>query len=181
VRTRTLSQSDAPARTTEPTPIRLLLVDDDPFDLGSLHEAVQDTDIQVVAATNDGQHAVELARVLRPDVALVAWDMGYFGGALTAWLIARRVPEVTTILLLDGGADEAAAAASRLAFHTITKDAPPSEIKQLVRELRWESMMRAERADRELRFVESGTEHQARNDDRLSLRSPAQDASVTAR
>jgi DNA-binding NarL/FixJ family response regulator len=177
---RTLSPPDAPARTTGRTPLRLLLVDDDPLDLGALHEAVQDIDIHVVAATNDGQHAVELARLLQPDVALIAWDMGYFGGALTAWLMARRVPEVTTVLLLDGGADEAAAAASNLTFRTIAKHAPPSEIKQHVREMRWESRMRAERAHRELRLFEAGTEHRSTNDDRLSLRSARQDASVTA-
>jgi DNA-binding NarL/FixJ family response regulator len=55
--------------------------------------------MDVVATTNNGEHALDLARLLQPDVALIDWDMPHFGGALTARLMTRYAPDVTPVLL----------------------------------------------------------------------------------
>ncbi len=121
-------------RGVAPGPIRVLLVDDDPIALGRLYEAVSSSGIGVVGTTNDGEHALELAGVLHPDMALIDWDMGHFGGALTAWLMARYAPEVTAVLLLeDADVEEAEAAGSELAFWTIPKGAAPLKLRQQLR------------------------------------------------
>jgi DNA-binding NarL/FixJ family response regulator len=81
--------------------IRLLLVDDDPLSRSEVLEAAQAADIQVVGCTDNGQHALELVRLLRPDLALISWNMRRFGGALTASLMQRYAPEVAAVLLLE--------------------------------------------------------------------------------
>ena len=66
-----------------------------------LRKLVSDIGLHVVGMTNDGEHALQLAELLHPDVALINWSMPRFGGALTARLMQRRAPGVTAILLLD--------------------------------------------------------------------------------
>jgi DNA-binding NarL/FixJ family response regulator len=80
---------------------RLLVVDDQPVALQRLHEMLVALGFEIVGSTNDGERAIELARLLRPDIALIDWDMPRFGGALTAHLMARYAPDVIPVLLLD--------------------------------------------------------------------------------
>jgi two-component system response regulator DesR len=71
-------------------PIRVLLVDDEPMFLEALTALLEhDERIAVVATTDSGAKAVELARERKPDVALVDLAMpGLDGFALTRELVA---------------------------------------------------------------------------------------------
>ncbi len=121
---------DEPAVSVNPR-LRVLLVDDDPVSLIRLQDVVRGDGIQIVGTTNDGEHALELARLLDPDLALIDWDMGRFGGALTARLMRRYTPGVAPVLLLDAGdADEAEAARSQLSFWAVSKHSRATELRE---------------------------------------------------
>jgi CheY-like chemotaxis protein len=81
--------------------MRVVLVDRDTEALLRLQNLVADIGLHVVGMTNDGEHALELAALLHPDVALINWSLPRFGGALTARLMQWYTPDVTAILLLD--------------------------------------------------------------------------------
>ena len=120
----------APIEGGEPRP-RILLVDDDPATLLIIEQAVRDADMEVVATTYDGEHALDLARQLQPDLALIDWDMPHYGGALTARLMRRYVPDVTPVLLL-GRSDfgEVDTAGSKARFSAIPKGSDPTELRE---------------------------------------------------
>jgi CheY-like chemotaxis protein len=81
--------------------MRVLLVDADAEAVTRLRKLVSDIGLHVVGMTNDGEHALQLAVLLHPDIALINWSMPRFGGALTARLMQWYAPDVTAILLLD--------------------------------------------------------------------------------
>jgi DNA-binding NarL/FixJ family response regulator len=109
---------------------RILLVDDDPVALRQLHETLEPLGFEVVASTNDGEHAIELARLLSPHIALIDWDMPRFGGALTARLLARYAPQVVPVLLLgDDDMAEATETPSDEPLPTVAKTSAPAEMR----------------------------------------------------
>src|SRR5947199_296886 len=71
-------------------PIRVLLVDDEPMFLEALQALLEhDARIDVVAATDSSERAVELAQAQRPEVAIVDLAMpGLDGFELTRRLIS---------------------------------------------------------------------------------------------
>jgi DNA-binding NarL/FixJ family response regulator len=81
--------------------LRILLVDDEPAGLTELQTALNDRDITIVGSTDSGEHALDLARILDPDVAVIRWSLRRFGGALTARLMQWHAPNVTPVLLVD--------------------------------------------------------------------------------
>ena len=60
-------------------------------------------DIDVVGEANDGALALQLARWLRPDVALLDDDMPVMGGPELARVLAKELPEVRVVVLTTGG------------------------------------------------------------------------------
>jgi DNA-binding response OmpR family regulator len=118
--------------------IRLLLVDDDPGALSDLGARLEASGADVVGSTNNGEHAIDLARVLHPDAALIDWDMPHFGGALTARLMRRYAPDVIPVLLLEEG-DGAEARALRSRSITIDKASSGPELEATVNRLRTRS------------------------------------------
>jgi DNA-binding NarL/FixJ family response regulator len=80
--------------------IRVLLVDDHPvvrFGLRSLLEAEDDLD--VVGEASDGCEAVDLCRVLRPDVVLMDLRMPGGDGTTATARLTTELPEVKVIVL----------------------------------------------------------------------------------
>jgi DNA-binding NarL/FixJ family response regulator len=109
---------------------RILLVDDDPVALRQFHETLESLGFEVVASTNDGKHAIELAHLLSPQIALIDWDMPHFGGALTARLLARYAPQVVPVLLLgDDDIAEATETPSDEPLPTVAKTSGPAEMR----------------------------------------------------
>ena len=118
--------------------MRVLLVDADAEVVMHLRKLVSDIGLHVVGMTNDGEHALQLAELLHPDVALINWSLPRFGGALTARLMQRRAPGVTAILLLDD-VDLLEAGRSVPLYDglgTLVKGPSPVEVRSLLAALR---------------------------------------------
>ena len=84
-------------------PIRVLLADDDDQARRALRaQLAVAADIDVVGEANDGALALQLARWLRPDVALLDDDMPVMGGPELARVLAKELPEVRVVVLTTG-------------------------------------------------------------------------------
>jgi DNA-binding NarL/FixJ family response regulator len=90
----------APRSAGQGRTIRLLIGDDDTAFRRALRASFEtDPRIEVVGEADDGAEALELLRMLRPDVALVDEDMPSFGGAAIARVIRTELPETRVVVL----------------------------------------------------------------------------------
>jgi PleD family two-component response regulator len=84
----------------QPRTIRVLIGDEDQsFRRGLRASFALDPRLEVVGEAWDGAQALELLRVLRPDVALVDEDMPSFGGAAIARIIRSELPDTRVVVL----------------------------------------------------------------------------------
>jgi two-component system nitrate/nitrite response regulator NarL len=97
---------------TGPSPVRVLLADDDEVFLGLLAALLDHTDaFEVVGRARNGAEAVGLAAALQPEVVLMDVDLPLLDGIEAAGLIRQGEP-TTRIVLVSGSqfaeiADEA--------------------------------------------------------------------------
>lgn len=94
---RTLHASRSDSTTA---PIRLVIGDSD----GEFRRALRasfstDERIEVVGEADDGDLALQLLRLLRPDVALLDEDMPCFGGAAIARVLRSELPETRVVVM----------------------------------------------------------------------------------
>jgi len=119
------------------TPIRVLLVDDDPLVRAGLTMMLGGApDLRVVGEAGDGEQALALAAECRPDVVLMDIRMpGVDGLTATERLRARAdAPEVVVLTTFD--ADRHVLRALRAgASGFLLKDTPPGEIVAAVRQV----------------------------------------------
>ena len=115
--------------------LRILLVDDEPAELTALHTTLNDRDITVVGSTDSGEHALDLGRILDPDVAVIRWSLRRFGGALTARLMQWHAPNVTTVLLVDEE-DLDELNGSELDTAMIVRETTPAELRATLHRIR---------------------------------------------
>ncbi|SRR5213594_113590 len=85
--------------------IRVLLADDHPVLLQGLRKVLEARGFLVVGEAEDGRVAVDRARELRPDVAVLDVAMPLLNGVEAAREILRAVPQ-TRVVLLTGVAGE---------------------------------------------------------------------------
>lgn len=115
--------------------LRILLVDDEPAGLTALRTALDDRDIMIVGSTDSGEHALDLGRILDPDVAVIRWSLRRFGGALTARLMQWHAPNVTPVLLVDEeDLDELSDSGPETA--TIARETTPAELRATLQRIR---------------------------------------------
>lgn len=89
------------------SPVRLLIVDDHRFFRWGLRLACEfEADFEVVGEAENGQEAVELARVLRPDVVLMDVRMPVSDGVQATDAITKKHPETRVIVLTAFQNDE---------------------------------------------------------------------------
>jgi DNA-binding NarL/FixJ family response regulator len=89
--------------------IRVVLADDDPGFLDALATAMEtDGRFEVVGLAGDGIEAVELARWLDPDVAVLDVNMPRLGGIEAAGRLRGSEPR-TRVLLVSSAASEVGA------------------------------------------------------------------------
>jgi len=117
-------------------PIRVLIADDQQLVRSGFRMMLEaEGDIEVVGEAADGQEAVDLARKLEPEVALLDLRMPRMDGIQATELIARSSGTATRVLVVTTfDADEYVYAALRAgASGFLLKDAPPEELAVAVR------------------------------------------------
>lgn len=116
-------------------PIRILLADDHPmFREGVAHSLGSEADLEVIAQAASGEEAVELARRLRPEVALLDVTMPGMGGIDAAARIAAAVPGIRIVMLtVSEDKDNLLAALKAGAHGYVLKGASASELRDIVR------------------------------------------------
>jgi two-component system, NarL family, response regulator LiaR len=116
--------------------IHVLVVDDHPIvRRGLCAEINLDPEMQVVGEARDGVEAVELARVLRPDVILMDAVMPRKNGIEATAEILQENPLAKVLILTSFTEDERMLAAIRAgALGYILKDRHPEEVLQAIRD-----------------------------------------------
>ena len=116
---------------------RILLADDySPF-----REAVKDMlnsqpDLVLIGEAEDGQDAVDKARLLRPDIVLIDISLPGINGLVAAGLIKGYLPDADVIVLADDGDEEyQAAVASSGARALLAKEYAHKELLPMMRGL----------------------------------------------
>lgn len=118
------------------TPIRLVLVDDDPLVRAGLQLILGGApDIEVVDEATDGQAAVEVVARLRPDIVLMDVRMPRLDGvAATEQILARHGESVRVVVLTTFDTDDLVVRALRAgASGFLLKDTPPAQLVEAVR------------------------------------------------
>ena len=80
-------------------PARVLLVDDQPLFLESLHDLLHAHGFTVVGIARDGLRAIELARALRPEVVVTELKMPMCSGLEAVRRIKAEMPDVKIVVL----------------------------------------------------------------------------------
>jgi DNA-binding NarL/FixJ family response regulator len=124
-----------PQAPTSPTPIRVLVADDQALirrGMAMLLGAA--ADIQVVGQAADGQEAVQLAQQLRPDVVLMDLHMPRKSGVLATREITATLPQTRVMVLTTFDSDELVFDAVRAGAQAyLLKDASEDEVIETVR------------------------------------------------
>lgn len=117
------------------TPIRVLLVDDDPLVRQAVSWLVETAeDVEVVGEARDGDDAVDRARLLHPDVVLMDLRLPTVDG-ITATARIRQLPHPPEVVVLTTWDmdDAVVRALDAGASGFLLKSASPAEILQAVR------------------------------------------------
>jgi DNA-binding NarL/FixJ family response regulator len=78
--------------------MRVLLVDDHPIVREAICAVLQSApDIEVIGKAANGRHAVELARILQPEVVVVDVRMPELDGIATTRMVRTEFPQVCVI------------------------------------------------------------------------------------
>lgn len=98
-----------------PSPVRILVVDDDPGDVLMIEEALEDSDVEkVIDVVNDGQEAMEFLRregrhtaAQRPDVILLDLNMPRMDGCQVLGEVKRDedLRTIPIVVLTTSNAD----------------------------------------------------------------------------
>jgi DNA-binding NarL/FixJ family response regulator len=115
-------------------PVRVLVVDDQRLVRESLVTMLGFLKgIELVASASDGQEALELAAVHRPDVVLMDLRMPRLDGIKATRLLRERQPDVRVIALTTYADDESVLGALRAgARGYLTKDAGSDDIRAAI-------------------------------------------------
>lgn len=114
---------------------RVLVVDDQELVRGGFRLILEHAGLDVVGEAADGQQAVELARVLRPDVVLMDIRMPVMDGvAATETILRGSAPHPHVLVLTTFDADEYVYRAMRAgASGFLLKDVSPTDLVHAVR------------------------------------------------
>jgi NarL family two-component system response regulator LiaR len=87
-------------------PLRVIVVDDDPFARRTIKDTLQRDGILVVAEGRDGREAVELCVQHRPDVVVMDIVMPELDGIAATRRIVKEVPGQLVVILTSGDEEE---------------------------------------------------------------------------
>ena len=94
------------ARMAAVAPMRVIIVDDDPYARRVIKAALQANGVTVIAEAKNGREAVELGLHYRPDVVLMDVIMPGLDGILATRRILREHPEQLVVALTSAGEEE---------------------------------------------------------------------------
>ncbi|MET4922249.1 response regulator transcription factor [Streptomyces sp. PSRA5] len=119
------------------TPIRLLIVDDDPLVRAGLTFMLGGADgVEIVGEASDGSEVETLVRERAPDVVLMDIRMPIMDGLAATELLRARAGAPEVLVLTTFHADEQVLRALRAgAAGFVLKDTPPAEIVAAVRQV----------------------------------------------
>jgi two-component system nitrate/nitrite response regulator NarL len=120
-----------------PEIIRILLADDHPlFRDGVALSLDAESDLEVIAQTGNAEEAVELARRLKPDVAILDISMPKMGGVVAAAQIAEQESNTRIIMLTVSEDRDSLFAALKAGAHGyVLKGVSASELRSVVRRI----------------------------------------------
>lgn len=115
--------------------IRVLLAEDQRTLRESLAESLSlQPDLEVVAQAGNGQQALDLARVQRPDVVLTDINMPVMDGITATRRLKEELPETAVVILTIYGDDDNLFNALKAgAVGYILKDASTAEVAEAIR------------------------------------------------
>ena len=160
------------------SPIRILLVDDQPLFRGAIAALLADLDdMVVVGEAENGLEAVEKARALVPDLVVMDVEMPVMDGVEATRLIREQLATVKVIMLTVSDSDDHVFDAIRFGAHGyLLKDLRPEQLYDMIRSvMRNETPLSPAIAGRLLSEIQSGATK------RSSSPEPPQGPSVTRR
>ena len=140
--------------------IRILLVDDQPLFRRALATLIADQPhLSIVGEAENGLHALEMARALKPDLVLMDVEMPVMNGVEATRRIRDELPSVKVVILTVSEADEPLFDAIRFGAHGyLLKDLRPEQLYELIRAvMRNETVLSPAIAGRLLREFREGT------------------------
>jgi DNA-binding NarL/FixJ family response regulator len=115
--------------------IRVIVVDDHPLVRFAVRSSLEaEDDLVVLGEGKTGKDAVELARALRPDAAVLDYQMPVMDGVSAARIISRELPEIRILMLTaeeDPVVEEDAAEAGILGL--VPKTGPADALPHAIR------------------------------------------------
>lgn len=115
--------------------IRILLVDDMPLFRHAIATLIADQPhLSVVGEAENGLHALEMARTLKPDLVLMDVEMPVMGGVEATRRIRDEMPNMKVVILTVSEADDPLFDAIRYGAHGyLLKDLRPEQLYELIR------------------------------------------------
>jgi DNA-binding NarL/FixJ family response regulator len=117
--------------------IRVLLVDDQNIVREGLASLLQiQPDLEIVGEAENGQIAIDLALILKPDVVLMDVRMPVFDGVAAIRILSQQAPEIKVLVLTTFDDDEYVARAMAYgAKGYLLKDTPSEELARAIRSI----------------------------------------------
>ncbi len=152
------------------SPVRLLLVDDDPLVRAGLASMLGGTpSVQLVGEAANGREAVDAVRDLHPDVVLMDIGMPVLDGVDATTEIRRHPAAPDVLILTTFGSDTHLLAALRAgAAGYLLKDAAPAEIVTAVLKVAAGESVLSPHSTRQLMAHAADTDHDTRRTAALS-------------
>jgi DNA-binding NarL/FixJ family response regulator len=112
----------------------VLIVDDHPLTRDALAALLTQHDFSVVGEVEDGEHAIDVARELQPDLILLDLSMPGIGGLRALPLLREAAPQCEVVMVTASVAEENLLGAIRAgAAGYLLKTEPPERIVEFLR------------------------------------------------
>jgi DNA-binding NarL/FixJ family response regulator len=112
----------------------VLIVDDHPLTRDALAALLTQHDFNVVGEVEDGEHAIDVARELQPDLILLDLSMPGIGGVRALPLLREVAPQCEVVMVTASVAEENLLGAIRAgAAGYLLKTEPPERIVEFLR------------------------------------------------